>query len=176
MKKLLGLLTSAVSGDQVCGEPLRFDRRAYMKDPEFFRQAFALVNEAGKAVSGDPVLNTRVLQEKLLLESSYLKAWNAHKNRLKFDRKKLQADITEMLVPVLRSFFAPEVLSKKAVAESERYYADKIIFDKPQNIKAVPLPGFTADDPSLKIVEFAEVPSTGRKISDSDSPSGKAFS
>ena len=176
MKKLLDLLTLAVSRDKVCGEQLRFDQRAYMKDPEFFRQAFALVNEAEKAVSGNPLLKTRVHQEKLLLESSCLKAWSAHKNKLKLDRKKLQADIGEMLGPVLRSFFAPEVLNKKAVAESERYYADKIIFGKPQNVKAVPLPGFAANDSSVKIVEFAKVPCTGRKISDPDSPSGKAFS
>lgn len=176
MKNLLNLLTAAVSSDKVCGEQLRFDQRAYMKNPEFFRSAFALVNEAEKAVSGNPVIETRVHQEKLLLESSYLKAWNAHKNKLKLDRKQLQDSIAAMLYPVLRSFFDPSILTKKVIADAENYYADKIVFPKAQNVRTVPLADFTARHPAAKIIGFAEIPCSGRKVSDQDSPSGKAFS
>ncbi len=176
MKNLLNLLTTAVSSDKVCGEQLRFDQRAYMKNPEFFRSAFALVNEAEKAVSGNPVIETRVHQEKLLLESSYLKAWNAHKNKLKLDRKQLQDSIAAMLYPVLRSFFDPSILTKKVIADAENYYADKIVFPKAQNVRTVPLADFTARHPAAKMIGFAEIPCSGRKVSDQDSPSGKAFS
>ena len=43
MKKLLVVLTEAVKKDKNCGEYLHFAQRAYMKDAEFFRQAFSFL-------------------------------------------------------------------------------------------------------------------------------------
>ena len=117
MKKLLALLTEAVNQDKVRGEYINFEQRSYMKDPEFFRRAFALISEAEKAVGSDKKLLTRVHQEKIILQSSYLKAWKTHKNKLKLDRKQLQKSVSEMLYPVLLTFFNSSLLDKKTVAE-----------------------------------------------------------
>ena len=176
MKKLLILLTEAVKKDKNCAEYLNFAQRSYMKDAEFFRQAFALTDEAEKAVANNKTLRTRVWQEKLLLESSYLKAWNSHKNKLNLDRKQLQESISKMLYPVLRSFFDPSVLSKKTVSEAEVFYAEKIVFDKTQSIKVVPIADFAKKHPQAKIIGFAKVPCNGTNINDTDSPYGRAFS
>lgn len=176
MKNLLVLLTEAVKKDKNCAEYLNFAQRAYMKDAEFFRQAFALVDEAEKAVENDKKLLTRVWQEKLLIESAYLKAWNSHKNKLKLDRKTLQESISKMLYPVLRSFFDPSILSKKVVAETESFYAEKVVFEKTQGVKAVPIADFENKHPQAKIIELPGIYCTNMKISDSDSPSGKAYS
>lgn len=176
MKKLLIVLTEAVKKDKNCGEYLHFAQRAYMKDAEFFRQAFALIDEAEKAVANDPEKLTRVWQEKLLLESAYLKAWNSHKNKLKLDRKKLQESISKMLYPVLRSFFDPSILSKKVVDDADRFYAEKVVFDKTQNIKAVPVTDFAQKHPQAKIIEIGKISCSSVKVNDADSPYGRAFS
>ena len=176
MKKLLVLLTEAVKKDKNCAEYLNFAQRAYMKDAEFFRQAFALVDEAEKAVANDKNLLTRVWQEKLLLESAYLKAWNSHKNKLKLDRKKLQESISKMLYPVLRSFFDPSILSKKVVADADRFYAEKVVFEKTQSVQAAPLADFAQKYPQAKIIEFSKLPCGNLKVNDADSPYGRAFS
>ena len=176
MKKLLVLLTEAVKRDKVRGEYINFAQRSYMKDPEFFRQAFALISEAEKAVSGNEILKTRVHQEKLLLESSYLKAWNSHKNKLKLDRKQLQESVSEMIRPVLLSFFKPSLLDKKVVADADRYYAEKVVFDKTKSVKAVPIADFAAAHPRAKIIPLEKISCHNTKVADSDSPYGKAFS
>lgn len=176
MKKLLVLLTEAVKKDKNCAEYLNFAQRTYMKDAEFFRQAFALIDEAEKSVANDKNLLTRVWQEKLLIESAYLKAWNSHKNKLKLDRKKLQESISKMLYPVLRSFFDPSILSKKVVADADRFYAEKVVFEKTQNVKAVPIADFAQKHPQAEIIEFSKLPCGNQKVNDADSPYGRAFS
>ena len=176
MKKLLVLLTEAVKQGKVRDEYINFAQRSYMKDPEFFRQAFALISEAEKAISDNEILKTRVRQEKLLLESSYLKAWNSHKNKLGLDRKQLQDSISEMIYPVLLTFFKPSQLDKKVVADADRYYAEKVVFDKAESVKAVPITDFAATHPRAKIVPLEKILCHNTKIVDSDSPYGKAFS
>ena len=63
MKKLLILIAEAVKKDKNCAEYLNFAQRSYMKDTEFFRQAFALIAEAEKAVANNKTQLTRVWQE-----------------------------------------------------------------------------------------------------------------
>lgn len=176
MKKLLVLLTESVKQDKERGEYINFEQRSYMKNPVFFRQAFALISEAEKAVGSDKKLLVRIHQEKIILQSSYLKAWKTHKNKLKLNRKQLQKSVSEMLYPVLKTFFNTSVLSKKTVAEAESYYAEKVVFDKAQSVKAVPIENFVKKHPGAKIIPLEKISCRNRTVVDKDSPYGKAFS
>ena len=77
---------------------------------------------------------------------------------------------------MLNSFFDPSILGRKVISEADRFYAEKVVFDKTMAVRAVPIENFAEKHPQAKIIEFAEIPCGSLKINDSDSPYGRTFS
>ena len=173
MRRYLDLIHEGMNRDEKPMEQAPIKSRKYLADPEFYRQGFDLLEKARKAVGSNKKLRARVDIEMVILQAAYLKTWEAHRNTLKLERKKIQQDIIATLPGVLKEFFSPGALKTKSLGELVAFYADTVVYKPvkaPRNVK--PLKNFNTKAPGIRLFEYDKVYGHGMKISDPDSPSG----
>ena len=177
MRKYLTLIHEGMKRDPKPMEQTPFRERKYLKDPEFYRQGFALLNDARKAVAADKKSLIRVNAEMMILTASYLKTWDMHRNSLKLDKAALQKDIETVLPEVMKHYFSPEKLKKHKISDLIAYYAEKIEIVSAQKPDAwIPLDNFDPAQKGAIICETKDIKGGGTHIIDAAAPCGKTIS
>lgn len=177
MRKYLTLIDEGMKLDKNPMEQSPFWERKYLRDPNFYQQGFALLNEARKDVAGDALLLARVNAEMVILEAACLKTWDVHRNPLKWDKAAMQKDVEKILPSVMNHYFSSEVMQKYKMEDLVAYYSEKVEIVPAQKAgDCVPLSDFNPEGPGISLCEVDDIRGGGSRVTDAASPKGKTIS